>query len=125
MSEMPKILIADDLEDMRVLVRLMLGRQGWEIFEAEDGSVAVELSRSEMPNVILMDYNMPILDGIEACKVIKATDETKHIPILIYTGASVADIRDAALDAGATNFLTKPILPPDLLREIKKALEIS
>lgn len=117
-----KILIVDDLPEMRTMLNLTLSKSGWEVIEAANGEEAVEKATSEMPQVILMDYNMPIMNGIDACKVIKGQSDTQEIPVLIYTGASALDIKEAAFNAGAVNFLTKPILPTDLRQAIEAVL---
>lgn len=119
----PKILVVDDLVDMRMVLGLTLKRNGWDVLEAEDGVQAVEMTRQERPDVILMDYNMPQMNGIEACHAIKNDHALQHIPVLIYTGAYATDVKEAAFAAGADQFLTKPILPADLRAEVKAAYE--
>lgn len=114
-----KILIVDDLTEMRVMLTMTLKRTGWEVIEAEDGQHAVELALQEDPDVILMDYNMPQLNGIDACQQIKQHPEMRRrVPVLIYTGAFAADVREAAVAAGADRFLIKPLLPRDLVRTV-------
>jgi len=121
----PKILVVDDLLDMRMVLGLTLKRSGWEVVEAEDGLQAVQAARLERPDVIIMDYNMPHMNGIEACHEIKHDPDLQQIPIVIYTGAYASDVKEAALAAGADTFLTKPILPADLRAEVKAAYERS
>lgn len=110
----PKILIVDDLPDMRMIMSLSLKRIGWEIIEGVDGQEAVELAQAELPDLILMDYNMPRMDGIAACRALKEAAQTQHIPILLYSGAFSEDLKDDAIGAGASAFLSKPILPNEL-----------
>jgi two-component system alkaline phosphatase synthesis response regulator PhoP len=119
----PRVLVVDDLPDMRAVFVLTLRRTGWEVLEAGDGVEAIEAAHVYHPDVILMDYNMPVLDGIEACRQIKNQPAFNDTPVLIYTGAFASNVRDAALNAGAEAFLTKPILPTDLRDEVYKAYE--
>jgi len=123
MPGVPKILVVDDLNDMRIILRLTLEKSGWQVIEAEDGLQAVEITQKEHPDVIIMDYNMPQMDGVRACKTIKAESTLAKIPILIYTGAFSATVRDAALEAGASAFLTKPILPTELREKVSAAYQ--
>jgi CheY-like chemotaxis protein len=114
-----KIMIVDDLKEMRNMIHLML--RDWTVIDAENGEQAVELARTERPDVILMDYNMPFMNGIDACRIIKTDPETEEIPVLIYTGAYAQDLQDRAYEAGAATFLTKPILPNTLRAAIEQA----
>lgn len=117
-----KILVVDDLSDMRMLLGLTLRRNQWEVLEAEDGVQAVEAAINEQPDVILMDYDMPNMNGLDACSQISADDRTAHIPIVIYTGYSASHVREDAINAGATTFLIKPITPARLREEIMNLL---
>ncbi|PJF42911.1 MAG: two-component system response regulator [Phototrophicales bacterium] len=117
-----KILVVDDLSDMRMLLGLTLRRNQWEVIEAEDGEQAIELARAEQPQVILMDYDMPNMNGLEACKRLVSDEVTAHIPVVIYTGYSASHVREDALSAGATTFLIKPITPARLREEIVNLL---
>ncbi len=119
-----KILVVDDLSDMRTLLGLTLKRNKWQVIEAVDGEEAVEIARSTMPDVILMDYDMPTMNGLDACKLLTEDPTTTHIPIIIYTGYGASHVRDQVLSAGATSFLLKPITPKLLREEIQNALQI-
>jgi len=119
-----KILIVDDLPDSRFLMRMTLGRSGWDVIEAADGHEAVNLANMEMPDVVLMDYNMPVMDGVEACRQLNDMDDTAHIPVIIYTGAfsggnAPDSLKSQAFDAGAVEFLVKPIMPNDLKSKVE------
>lgn len=121
----PKILIVDDLPDSRFLMRMTLGRSGWEVIEAADGREAVNMASIERPDVVLMDYNMPVMDGVEACRQINDMEETAHIPVIIYTGAfsggnAPDSLKNQAFDAGAVEFLVKPIMPNDLKARVEE-----
>lgn len=123
MSEKPKILVVDDLADMRMVLGMTLRRSNWDVVEAEDGLEAITLAQQERPDVILMDYNMPNMNGIDSCRYIKNDPELNSIPVVIYTGAYATDVREAAVTAGADHFLTKPILPSDLRATIDMAYQ--
>lgn len=112
------ILVVDDQPEMRTMLSLTLSRNDWQVIEADNGEEAVQLATSRLPQVILMDYNMPIMNGIDACKAIKSNTDTQQIPVLIYTGMSALDIEEAAFQAGAKRFMTKPFLPNDLRNAI-------
>jgi CheY-like chemotaxis protein len=119
-----KVLIVDDLPDSRFLMRMTLGRSGWDVLEAADGREAVNMASIEMPDVVLMDYNMPIMDGVEACRQLNDMDETAHIPVIIYTGAfsggnAPNSLKNQAFEAGAVEFLVKPIMPNDLKAKVE------
>ena len=117
------VLIVDDLPDMRMVLKLTLQRNGWTILEAEDGNQALEIARKDHPDLIIMDYNMPMENGIETCKKIKGDPALMDIQILIYTGAYATSIHQEAIQAGADAFLTKPILPAELRSTISSFLK--
>ncbi|MBZ0308500.1 MAG: response regulator [Anaerolineae bacterium] len=117
------ILVVDDQTEMRTMLNLTLSRNDWQVIEAVNGQEAVELAQKHHPGVILMDYNMPIMNGIDACKAIKSNTDTQEIPVLIYTGLSALDLHEAAISAGAVQFLTKPIPPNDLRQAVEAAYQ--
>jgi len=116
MTSTKTILLVDDVMDMRVVMRITLERDGWTVLEADNGETAVNIVHSESPDVVLMDYNMPIMDGITACAHIKQNFD--KLPVIIYTGAYTDSVKNNAIDAGADLFLTKPILPKDLRQHV-------
>lgn len=116
-----KILIVDDMPDMLMVMRLTLSRNGWDVLEAVDGVQAIEVALHDMPDVILMDFNMPRKDGVQACAEIKQNPVTAHIPIIIYTGAFAQGLQDAAKQAGAIDFMTKPLLPAEVRQRVETA----
>lgn len=117
-----RILVVDDLADMCTLLGLTLRRNGWEVLEARNGEEAVAMARTDQPDLILMDYDMPKMNGLDACRIITSDPATAHIPVIIYTGYSAVHVRDEALGAGATSFLLKPITPTRLREEIEDIL---
>jgi len=117
------VLVVDDLPDMLILLKMVFQKQGWEVLEAQDGLEALEQVQKHCPSIVLMDYNMPRMDGIEACRRMKAMPNLAKTPILIYTGAFSESLRAEALNAGADEFLTKPLLPKDILATLGRLLD--
>ena len=114
------ILLVEDNELNRDMLIRRLVRAGKEVVSAADGQQALDLMRSEKPAVVLMDMNLPILDGWTACRQARADDTIKHIPIIALTAhASDAD-RLNALEAGCDDYATKPVDFPGLLIKIDK-----
>ena len=116
---MSKILIVEDNEMNRYMLSRRLERKGFEVVMAEDGAKGVDMSKSENPNLILMDLSLPVMDGWEATSTIKADDSTKNIPIIVLTAHAMAGDREKALEAGADEYDTKPIDFKRLLGKIK------
>jgi CheY-like chemotaxis protein len=104
------ILVAEDTDDIRLVIRVMLENKGHRVVEATNGREAVELATSKNPDVILMDLNMPVMDGIEATKNLRLRSETSHMPIIAVT-AHCADPtwRGRAIAAGCTECVSKPV----------------
>ena len=119
---MSKILIVEDNEMNRDMLSRRLIRKGFEIVMAEDGKKGVDMSKTENPDLILMDLSLPVMDGWEATSTIKADLETSSIPIIVLTAHAMAGDREKALDAGADEYDTKPIEFKRLLGKIKEFL---
>jgi CheY-like chemotaxis protein len=104
------ILVAEDTEDIRLVIRMMLENKGHRVVEAANGREAVELAVSKHPDVILMDLNMPVMDGIEATRHLRGRSETSHMPIIAVT-AHCGDPgwRVRAMAAGCTECVGKPV----------------
>ena len=116
---MSKILIVEDNEMNRDMLSRRLERKGYEIVMAEDGQKGVDMSKSENPDLILMDLSLPVMDGWEATSTIKADNNTKDIPIIVLTAHAMAGDREKAIEAGADEYDTKPIDFKRLLGKIK------
>jgi len=114
---MPKILLVEDNEMNRDMLSRRLLKQGFEMVIAVDGEQAVDLARSEAPDLILMDISLPGLDGWEATRLLKAMPETRSIPIIALTAHAMAGDREKSLAAGCNDYDTKPI---DFRRLIEK-----
>ena len=106
---MTKILIVEDNEMNRDMLSRRLERKGFLVVMAEDGQKGVDMSKSESPDLILMDLSLPVMDGWEATSTIKADSETNSIPIIVLTAHAMAGDREKALEAGADEYDTKPI----------------
>ena len=116
------ILVVDDYQDAREMYAEYLQFSGFRVAEARNGNEAVAQARSLKPDLILMDLSLPGMDGWEATRVLKADDETKHIPIVALTGHALAGASEGARKAGCDSFVTKPCLPDDLVVEVKRML---
>ena len=119
---MPKILLVEDNEMNRDMLSRRLVRSGYEVIIAEDGARSVEMAASDRPDLILMDMSLPVIDGWEATRRIKATPELSKIPIIALTAHAMATDREKALDAGCDDYDTKPIELQRLLGKIKTRL---
>ena len=117
---MSKILIVEDNEMNRDMLSRRLERKGYDVVMAEDGKKGVDMSKSENPDLILMDLSLPVMDGWEATSTIKRNEETKRIPIIVLTAHAMAGDREKALDSGADEYDTKPLDFKRLLGKIKE-----
>lgn len=104
-----KLLLVEDFEDTRHFMRLELEDQGFIVFEAENGRIAVDLAIRERPDVILMDLTLPLMDGFEATKLIRQHDGLKNVPIIAVTAHQEEDFRSIARASGFDAYVTKPI----------------
>jgi len=116
---MSKILIVEDNEMNRDMLSRRLERKGYDVVMAEDGQKGVDMSKSERPDLILMDLSLPVMDGWEATSTIKSDENTKDTPIIVLTAHAMAGDREKALEAGADEYDTKPIDFKRLLGKIK------
>ena len=114
-----KILYVEDNEDNIYVLENRLKRQGYEMVIARDGASGVRLAASEKPDVILMDLSLPVLDGWEATRQIKAAPQTRHIPVIALTANAMTGDREKALAAGCDDFDIKPVVLPRLLEKIR------
>jgi CheY-like chemotaxis protein len=119
---MPKILLIEDNEMNRDMLSRRLVRGGYEVIIAEDGARGVAMATSDRPDLILMDMSLPVIDGWEATRRIKATSELRKIPIIALTAHAMATDRDKALKAGCDDYDTKPIELQRLLGKIETLL---
>lgn len=119
---MAKILIVEDNEMNLDMLSRRLERRGYEVIIAIDGAQGVKLAKEGKPQLILMDMSLPVMDGWEATRRIKADDEVKGIPVIALTAHAIAGDREKALAAGCDEYETKPVKFPRLLAKIKEFL---
>jgi two-component system, cell cycle response regulator DivK len=118
----PRVLLVDDYPDAREMYTEYLEFSGFEVVEAGNGIEALERAVDAAPDIILMDLSLPVMDGWEATRRLKADGRTSSIPIVALTGHALAGISEGAKKAGCDAFVTKPCLPEDLVKEIRKIL---
>jgi signal transduction histidine kinase/CheY-like chemotaxis protein len=118
-----KILIAEDRDDNLILLKEILRLADYRIYVAKNGQEAVDIAGKERPDLILMDMQMPVMDGFDATKHIRETEELKDIPIIGLTARAMKEDREKVLAAGCSDYLSKPVMPNDLLRTVEKWLE--
>jgi len=118
----PLILVVDDYQDAREMYAEYLQFSGFRVAEARNGNEAVDQAFALKPDLILMDLSLPGMDGWEATRRLKADDTTKHIPIVALTGHALAGASEGARKAGCDAFVTKPCLPDDLVKEVRRML---
>jgi two-component system, cell cycle response regulator DivK len=119
---MAKILLVEDNEMNRDMLSRRLERKGFQVLMAVDGQQGVDLATSEVPDLILMDMDLPIIDGWEATRRVKAGENTRGIPVIALTAHAMVGDRDKAIAAGCDDYDTKPIDFPRLLGKIENLL---
>ena len=115
---MAKILVVEDNEMNLDMLSRRLSRRGYDVVIATDGAKGVELAHSEQPDLILMDMSLPIMDGWQATRQLKADPDVKHIPIIALTAHAIAGDREKCLAAGCNEYESKPIKFPSLMEKI-------
>ena len=116
------ILVVEDQEDNRQILRDLLGSVGYDMIEAGDGEAGVAAAAAQRPDLILMDIQLPLMDGYEATRRIKANPELKGIPIIVVTSYALSGDEAKARAAGCDAYVTKPYSPRQLLAKIKEFL---
>ncbi len=119
---MPRILIVEDNEENREALCRRLQRRGFDVVMAPDGRQGVDMSKSEKPDLVLMDMNMPVLDGWRASQMIREDPDTQDLPIIGLTAHALAGDREKALQAGCTDYHTKPVDFDKLIEQIEALL---
>jgi len=119
---MARILLVEDNEDNWDMLSRRLQRRGYEVALATDGGQAVTMAQSDRPDLILMDMNLPVLDGWSATRAIRAQGSDGHVPIIALTAHALAGDREKALEAGCDDYHTKPVEFPKLLGQIETLL---
>lgn len=119
---METVLIIDDEEDIREILEYNLKKEGFTVHTAQDGISGIELAKALLPDIILLDVMMPEMDGIEVCEILRNNVETKNLRICFLTARSEDYSQIAGLDAGADDYVAKPIKPKVLISRIKALL---
>ena len=119
---MTRILLVEDNEMNRDMLSRRLERRGYQVLLAVDGGQGVDVARTEAPDLVLMDMSLPVLDGWEATRRLKAMPETKGIPVIALTAHAMPEDREKALAAGCDDYDTKPVEMPRLLAKIEAIL---
>jgi CheY-like chemotaxis protein len=119
---MSKILLVEDNEMNRDMLSRRLARRGYEVVMAFDGEQGVAMAQAEKPDLILMDMSLPVIDGWEATRRVKANETTKTIPVIALTAHAMSDDREKAMEAGCDEYDTKPIDLERLLTKIQTLL---
>jgi PleD family two-component response regulator len=117
-----RLLVVDDDASTRLVLRRVLAKHGYEVIEAANGQEAIEQTLALRPDLVLMDVMMPILDGFSACAQIRLEDGDESLPIIMLTGADDLESIESAFNAGATDFITKPINWTLLTQRVRYAL---
>lgn len=119
---MPRIVLVEDNEDNRDMLTRRLQRKGFDILIAVNGEEAVEIVQKEKPDLVLMDISLPVMDGFEATRRLKAEASTQTIPIIALTAHAMSGDREKAMEAGCDDYDTKPVELPRLLSKIETLL---
>jgi len=118
-----KILIADDSKLIRQIIVSSFKKEGFTVFEAENGQVALKIALKEKPDAILLDYMMPEMNGLEVCRILKEHDETKDSPVFILSAHREDHIFLDAMDVGVKGYITKPFNFKEVIDRVKSVLE--
>jgi DNA-binding response OmpR family regulator len=121
----PRILIVDDEPDLLSVLRFALEAAGFDVIEASDGELGLDLARTERPDLIVLDLMLPRMDGYKVCRALKFDQRYRHLPIFILSARSGETDRRLAMDLGADDFITKPYAVQDLVGRIRARLQPS
>ena len=114
-----RVLVIEDTLDNRQILRDLLTAAGYDIIEAEDGAAGVAMAAEQLPDLILMDIQLPVIDGYEATRRIKADPATRHIPIVAVTSYALAGDEAKTREAGCDGYIAKPYSPRNLLEKVR------
>ncbi|PYR32819.1 MAG: response regulator [Acidobacteria bacterium] len=122
-TERRRVLVVDDYPDAREMYSEYLEFSGFDVIQAVNGIEALQRAVDAAPDIILMDLSLPVMDGWEATRRLKEDARTNRIPVVALTGHALEGISEGAAKAGCDAFVTKPCLPEDLVKEIRKILD--
>ena len=117
-----KILVVDDDPDIRDILKITLSEENYEVLEAQDGEEALKIIATKSPNLVLLDYKIPKVDGREVCRRIKKDILLRHLPIIMVTAKGDINDKVGGIDAGADDYVVKPFEPKELLARIRMVL---
>ena len=117
-----RILVVEDTEDNRQIMRDLLSSAGYDLVEAQDGAEGVAMAKSQRPDLILMDIQLPVLDGYEATRRIKADPALSHIPVIAVTSYALSGDEAKTRAAGCDGYVAKPFSPRQLLQKVREYL---
>lgn len=123
-AELPKILLVEDTEDNRHMMKKLLEMSGYEVVEATNGDEAVKVTTREKPHLILMDLSLPVIDGLAATRTIRKLPESGNVPIIAVSAHDTADFHADALAAGCDAYITKPINYPELEELVERLVAL-
>jgi len=124
MMDLDRILIVEDEEDTRFILNRLLTKNGYEVKTAENGAKALEVLQTYKPKVIVADWTMPVMDGLQLCNIVKKKEDFKTVYFIVLTARASLKDRVAGLDVGADDFLVKPIENQELLARIRSGIRI-
>ncbi len=118
------ILVVDDEPNARSLLRLILVRAGFEVLVAQDGYEALKVVQEKIPDAMILDIMMPGIDGFEVCEKLRSNEETANLPIIMLSARADSESVNKGLRVGATKYLTKPVTPEMLTKQVHEVLSI-
>ncbi|MEK7841084.1 MAG: response regulator [Deltaproteobacteria bacterium] len=118
-----KILVVDDETDILTLLEYNLEKAGFKVISADDGPDAIDITKRERPDLIILDIMLPSMEGTEVCKILKSGDATRHIPIIMLTAKGEEVDRIVGFELGADDYITKPFSPRELILRVKAVLK--
>jgi two-component system, cell cycle response regulator len=118
------ILVADDEPINRSLIQRRLERAGYHVLTAQNGQEAVEIARASLPDIVILDVMMPVMDGLEACRLIKADASTRDIPVIFLSARDETDVKVSGLSLGANDYISKPFKAEELLARVDVAMRM-
>ena len=121
----PLILVVEDEAALVTLLRYNLDREGFRVAEARDGEEALLMAREQKPDLVLLDWMLPLLSGLEVCRQLRRSPETRNVPIIMLTARGEEGDKLRGLDSGADDYMTKPFSPSELIARIRAALRRS
>jgi CheY-like chemotaxis protein len=120
-SRLKKILVVDDEPDLLNVILLRLKKTGYEVYSGSDGREVLDLARQIIPDLIILDVYLPVINGDEVTKILKKDDGLKHIPIILIS-ATTETLKERAMESGANGYIVEPFEPEELISMVKKIL---